>query len=244
MKGTLLLSILIVFVVSSGMFLSTAKASIALKLPSVAVNMTVMNGTASYYVASLSNVPVGYDVANGVYADWCVDRRYTAIRGSNIQVLLYSSVTPPANLSSQRWDMVNYILNHKQGGMMDIQNAIWYFVKMGGVGWWNGSSPSATSLAIVSDALAHGNSYVPGPGGLLGVICLPSTQTQITVIEFKQAPAPVTVGGTSFSITETNSTRNFTPYLASMTVLAALLVGFKRKTGTKAKAHKRLKKVS
>jgi|SRR5271157_7693 len=233
MKGRLLLSILIVFVVSSGMFLSTAKASVAPKLPSVAVNMTVVNGTATYYVASLSNVSMGYDVTNGAYADWCVDRRYTAVRGSSIQVLLYSSLTPPANLSSQRWDMVNYILNHKQGGRMDIQNAIWYFVKMGGVGWWNGSSPSTTSLAIVGDALAHGTGYVPGPGGLLAVICLPLIQTQITVIEFKLASAPSTpVGGYSYSITETNSNRNFMPYLAFMyTVLAAVLVAFKRKLG-------------
>jgi hypothetical protein len=238
MKGKLLLYILMVFVVSPGMFLSTAKASTAPKLPSVAVTMTVVNGTASYYVASLSNVPLGYDVANGVYTDWCVDRRYTTVRGSNIQVVLYSSVAPPANLSSQRWDKVNYILNHKQGGMMDIQNAIWYFVKMGGVGWWNGSSPSATSLATVSDALAHGNGYVPGPGGLLAVICLPLTQTQITVIEF-QLKIPVPVGGYSYSIAKTNSTGNFMPYLASMTVLPVLLVVFKRKTGTKARAHKR-----
>lgn len=235
-----MLSILIVFVVSSGMFLSTAKASVSLKLPSVAVNMTVVNGTATYYVTSLSNVSVGYDVANGAYADWCVDRRYTAIRGSNVQVLLYSSITPPANLSSQRWDMVNYILNHKQGDIMDIQNAIWYFVKMGGVGWWNGSSPSAASLAIVSDALAHGNSYVPNPGGLLALICLPSTSTQITVIEFKLALAPATVGGTSYSITETNSYGNLVntrtmSYLSSITVLAALLVGFKCKARTKAR---------
>lgn len=234
MKGNLLLSILIVFMVSSGIFLSTAKASVTLKLPSVAVTMTVVNGTASYYVASFNNVSVGYDIANGAYTDWCVDRRYTAVRGPSIQVLLYSSVAPPANLSSQRWDMVNYILNHKQGGMMDIQNAIWYFVKMGSVGWWNGSSPSATSMAIVSDAVAHGNGYVPGPGGLLAVICLPLTLTQITVIEFKLWM--VTVGGYSYSIAETNTNGKFVPYLASIyTVLAVLLVGFRRKTGTKAR---------
>jgi hypothetical protein len=234
----LLCFILIVVVASSGVRLSTVSAATWPNLPSVAVTMNVVNGTASYYVATFSNVPAGYDVANGVYANWCVDRRYTNVRGINIQVLLYSSLAPPGNLSSQRWDMVNYILNHKQGAVKDIQDALWYFVKMGGVGWWSGSAPSATSQAIVAEALANGNGYVPGPGGLLGAICYPpSTQAQITIIGIIRPQLPVyPLGGYSYSLAVRPSNfERLVPYLASMMILAALLVGFRRRTGTRAK---------
>jgi hypothetical protein len=232
MNCRLLHFILIVFVMTSGMFLSTAKATPWLNLPSVPVTIKLVNGTTSYYVATLSNVPVGYDVANGVYPNWCVDRRYITIRDASIEVLLYSSLGSPANLEPH-WDMVNYILNHKQGSMMDIQDAIWYFVKMGSMGWWPGSAPSATSLAIVNDALANGMGYMPSQDELLAVICYPpTTPTQITIIETKR---PVSVGGSSYSMEKTNNAGHLMPYLTSITILAVFLVEFRRKTGKKAR---------
>jgi len=84
--------------------------------------------------------------------------------------------------------MVNYILNHKQGGRTDIQAAIWYFFKMQAPtpGYYTGLyyPPSADTAAMVADALANGVGYVPGPGGILAVICDPSPEaTQITIIE-------------------------------------------------------------
>lgn len=231
MNHRLLHIILIVFVMTSGMFLSTAKATSWPNLPSVPVTMKLVNGTTSYYVATLSNVPVGYDVANGVYPNWCVDRRYITIRDTSIEVMLYSSLGSPANLEPH-WDMVNYILNHKQGNMMDIQNAIWYFIKMGTMGWWLGAAPSATSLAIVNDALTNGMGYIPSQGELLAVICYPTTApTQITIIETKR---PVLVGGYSYSMGKTSNAGNPMPYLTSITILTAFLVGFRRKTRTKA----------
>jgi hypothetical protein len=234
MNGKLLHFILVVFVVSSGMvLLPTAKATPPPNLPSVPVTIKLVNGTTSYYVATLSNVPVGYDVANGVYANWCVDKRYTVIRNTSIEVQLYSSLGSPPNLEPQ-WDMVNYILNHKQGAMMDIQDAIWYFIKMSSVGWWPGSAPSATSLAIVSDALANGGGYVPGQGELLAVVCYPTTATQITIIEIRR---PIlSVGGYSYSTGE-SAYGHLMPYLTSLMILAVFLVEFRRKQGTKVREH-------
>jgi hypothetical protein len=239
MKIGFLCFVLIVLVISSGFFLSTAKAASWPKLPSVSVTMKVVNGTISYYTATLSNVSAGYDVANKAYPDWCVDRRYTTVRNTSIQILLYSSLALPANLSSQKWDRVNYILNHKQGDMKDVQDAIWYFVKMGSDGWWNGSTPSATSQAIVKDALAQGTGYAPGPGQLLAVICYPqTTATQTTVIEIEEPTLPIaTVGGYSYAIEKTNSFGYLMPCLGSTVILGIFLVGFKRKTWSRARRN-------
>lgn len=214
------------------MLLSNTRAASWPNLPPVPVTMKLMNGTSSYYIATLSNVPAGYDVAYGTYPNWCVDRRYTAIRNVSIEVVLNSSLNPPANIEPY-WEMVNYILNHKQGNMADIQDAIWYFIKMGSLGWWSGATPSATSLAIVSEALAYGKGYVPHQGEFLAVVCYPSsTPTQITLIEIRIPQSPTApVGGYSYSMEISNKTgRQVMPYLASIIILTAFLVKSKRKT--------------
>lgn len=226
---------LMFFVVTSGMAVLTARAAASWPtLPSVPVTIRLVNGTATYYVATLSNVPSGFDVSDGVYPDWCVDKRYNAVRDASFEVLLYSSLDSPPSLEPH-WDMVNYILNHEQGGMIDVQDAIWYFIKMGSVGWWPGATPSATSVAIVNDALANGTGFVPGQGELLAVAALPLVSpNQITIIELRipVVPVSVPVGGYSFSIvkasTEANNVAGFLPYLTLILVLTVLLVEFRR----------------
>ena len=48
----------------------------------------------------------------GTYLGWCVDR--SANMGPEThEVTLYSSINPPGTLTTEKWDMVNYILNHK-----------------------------------------------------------------------------------------------------------------------------------
>lgn len=234
MNARLVCIILIVSTVSLGVFLPTAKAPSYPNLPSVPVTMNVVNGTASYYVATLSNVPDGYDVTNGTYDNWCVDRRYTTIRGTDIQVQLYSSLNPPPELEPQ-WDKVNYILNNKRGGRMDIQDAIWYFIKMGSFGWWPGATPSIISQDIVNDAWANGNGYVPRQGELLAVIAVPTTATQITIIETLIPVLPV--GGYSHSAGQIVYGQ-LVPYLASLMILATVLVELRHKTRVKARKPK------
>jgi hypothetical protein len=169
--------------------ISSVKAAPFPNLPPGQVTLQVADDTDSYFISTLSGVPAGFDVADGVYPGWCVDRRYDIPRGTDVLVTLYSSLSPPAALASQDWDMVNYILNNKQGVMMDIQNAIWYFVKMDGVGWGS-ITPSVTAEAIVDDAIANGDGFVPGEGDILAIICLPETDTQITIIEIEVPDRP------------------------------------------------------
>jgi hypothetical protein len=73
--------------------------------------------------------------------------------------------------------MVNYIINHKQGTVNDIQAAIWYFVN----GGFMPSTPAGQ--AMVNDALANGEGFYPGTGGMLAVLCLLGNRVQLTFVE-------------------------------------------------------------
>lgn len=157
-----------------------------LNLPTTPIMIEAFNGTTSYFNTQLSNVTTGYDVINGTYPGWCVDTRTEMQRSpATHEVSLYSSISAPGNLSSQRWDMVNYILNHKQGTHADVQQAIWYFVNFDD----NYTPSTPTAQAIVNDALANGTGFIPAYGQIIAVICYPSTMFpsqpdfQISIIE-------------------------------------------------------------
>ncbi len=149
---------------SSAAFLTTVNADYP-NLPMTEVQLTVVDGTTSYFESTLSMVPAGFDVDNGVYPGWCIDPTVVMVRSVAHDVILYSSLSPPAALSSINWIAINYILNHKQGTMMDVQEAIWYFT--------DAFSPTtAAGQAMVAAANAH-PSYDPTTGDVLAVICLP-----------------------------------------------------------------------
>lgn len=188
MKKTTILAmgLLVISVVLGG---SATAFGCWVSLPPTPVTMVVYDGTISYFDTVLSNVPSGYDVTDGTYLGWCVDLRYTIPRGPTThEVMLYSSCDPPADLTGERWDMVNYILNHKQGGMSDIQYAMWYFINL--VYPVGGYSPSggypADALAMINDALMNGNGFVPGSGEVIAIICYPLMETQISIIELRK----------------------------------------------------------
>jgi hypothetical protein len=168
-------------------------ASSDLNLPTAPVMIEVFNGTIDYFITQLSDIPTGYDVANGTYPGWCVDTRTEMQRSpATHEASLYSSVNAPGNLSSERWDMVNYILNHKQGNVMDTQQALWYFVHFEG----NYTPSSPTAQLIIDDAIAHGTGFVPAYGQKMAVICYPSIlfpsqpAFQISIIEIANPIVP------------------------------------------------------
>ena len=69
------------------------------------------------------------------------------VRDVNHGVTLYSSIPTPPVLSSIQWGAINYILNHKQGSMMDVQNAIWHFTNHNAV-----LSKAAQSMVTAAEA--------------------------------------------------------------------------------------------
>jgi hypothetical protein len=191
---TIVITVISVLMLSGILMTSAIAADPFPNLPPTPV--TITQGPLTIYTypfdSTLSGVPAGYDVANGVYVGWCVDLVGIVTRGGpGYEVMLYSSLTPPAEVASIPWDMINYIINNKQGTGTDVQEAIWYFVNGGAwptlaelPGWPFATPPSAAASAMVADALANGVGFVPGPGELLAVICLPTDVTaQDTIIE-------------------------------------------------------------
>ncbi len=154
-------------------------------LPTTIVTIEVFDGVESYFATQLSNVRSGYDVGNETYAGWCVDVRTPMARSpAKHDVMLYSSNSPPGELAAEKWDMVNYILNHKQGTREDVQQAIWYFVHMDG----EYTPTRDLAWAIVNEALANGEGFVPEPGETAAIICFPTMlfpgeEVQISIIE-------------------------------------------------------------
>lgn len=187
---TKLIAIMILasLMLSSGTLLATVNAVSWPKLPTQLVQLTVVDGTISYFTSTLSGVPAGFDVDNGVYLGWCVDRSVTMVRSVAHDVKLYSSISPPV-LSSINWIAVNYILNHKQGSMMDVQEAIWHFT--------DAFSPISATAQLMVDAANANPTYDP-TGGILAIICLPQDHpdAQNSIIELNpRGTGKVTGGG-------------------------------------------------
>lgn len=162
----------------------------AVNLPSTFVRIEVSDGTQSYFDTMLSEVPSGYDVTNTTYRGWCVDVRTEMTRSpATHAVFLYSSLSPPGELASEAWDMINYILNHKQGSAQDIQQAIWYFMRMDGE--YNPSGAGAWTM--INDALENGAGFIPGPSQVTAIICYPTIlfpnqpDVQISIIEVQSS---------------------------------------------------------
>ena len=150
----------------------------SINLPSGEVSLTIQwPSSECYYYVWLSDVPSGYHVSNGRYLGWCVDEYHVIISGETYRAEMYSTYDPDNPHPDEDWDMVNYILNHKQGSWEDVQDAIWFFVDGGR---WP-SNPAGQ--AMVNDALANGEGFVPGPGQTLAVILYIDGYTQIPIIE-------------------------------------------------------------
>lgn len=151
-------------------------------LPTNTLNFKVAypNGTTSYFLHTFTGIGGGFIMSDNTgYTGWCVDLFHNITPGTTYQAKVYSSYdeTMPADLLDDDWDMVNYILNHKQGSRDDIQNAIWYFVGGGGYP----SDPDAQ--AMIADALANGEGFVPTFGQISAVVVDPVQNVQITIIE-------------------------------------------------------------
>lgn len=191
-KRTLTVGLAVLMAFSSILVTHVAAAHDGLNLPSTLVNVVITNGSESYFNTTLSNVPSGYDVMNETYLGWCIDNTANMTRNMPFEVALYSSLSPPGNLSSVRWNMVNYILNHKQGNEDDVQQAIWYFANMVG----NYTPTSLVAQAIVNDTLANGTGFTPATGQKVAIICFPIVlfpslyPVQVSIIELSNPVIP------------------------------------------------------
>jgi hypothetical protein len=205
----------------------TTASTTILSLPTRSVTIETFNGTASFFITELSNVPSGYVIANKSYPGWCVDRTAEMARSPATHlVTLYSSLNISGDLANQTWDMVNYLLNHKQGDKLDVQNALWYFVNMQGS---YTDFKSDTAWSMVNDTLAHGKDFVPSSTQVAAVICYPvrsfatDANVQISIIE-----VPVDASSSQSSTGDQNGTTNYLSptnlfIIAVIVVIAAII---------------------
>lgn len=225
---TISVMLILAMLLSSMTYVQITNASPAtLNLPNKAVTLEAFNDTKAFFMTKLSNVPAGYAVTNKTYSGWCVDRTAEMRRSpATHQVLLYSSLNPPAALTNQSWDRVNYILNHKKGSALDIQNAIWYFINMNTT--WT-SFGSQTAWELVNDTMKNGQGFVPDSTQVTAVIAYPvrifstDTAVQISIIEVT-AGSSNTPSGSSSDNSVTPALPGISLYVIAIVVVAIIVV--------------------
>jgi len=176
---------LFAFLMLSGFLMTTVSA--AAWVPSLPPDPATIEITNPYttplcplsypFIIDLSNVDPGFDITDGTYDGWCVDIVNVISRQTPYQVMLYSSYDEMAPIPDEDWEIINYIINHKQGTGCDVQAAIWYFIN-GGAYWWVAGDPFDPSAdpevqAMVTAASANGPTYEPGEGDILAIVCVP-----------------------------------------------------------------------
>ena len=148
---------------------------------------------------TLNHVPTGdFDVSDGHYAGWCIEDNFRD--DFNGPVTLRDSTESdtlswPPSYRAVPWDQVNYLLNHKNGTIQEVQAAMWLLT------WGqSGTFPvTAAAQAMYDDAVANGTGFMPGPGQVVAVILegdgLGPDGHQDTVIEVMvPQPEPAALG--------------------------------------------------
>lgn len=176
-----------VLLAASGLLFSNAAMAGNIDVPPGPVTAYIEGADASFFLVDLSGVPAGYDVGNSTYASYCVSYYDTESPVGTHPVLLYDSTGDVPPDLAEAWSYINYIINHKQGSGDDVQAAIWYFTD--GIT----SDLSAAAQAMIDEALAFGDGYVPGPGSLTAVVVYatddPNLQTLIIEVPTPVPPA-------------------------------------------------------
>lgn len=158
--------------------------NVTITLPTDPISFKVIFQGKSYWNTTLSKVPSGFgEIHNGSYLGWCVERDVHIEQNKLHNTTLISSYDPDLALkcpraASDNWDLVNYLLNHKQGTKEQIQDAIWYLL---------GKAPlpqSSVSRAMINDSITNGQGFIPQIGDNFAVIiCVDDPTVQLTFIE-------------------------------------------------------------
>jgi hypothetical protein len=134
---------------------------------------------------------------NGTYNGWCVDVERVIFLGADYDGTTYSTLSDfPSDLVDhpENMGLINYIINqdYLAQGMSygDIQLAIWLLVD--DTTTYPGPYTKANVDAIVADALANGEGFVPSCGDVVAIIVEPTVEAQTTIIEY---PVPCVTGG-------------------------------------------------
>jgi hypothetical protein len=136
------------------------------QIPSGQVEMTVYDGTESYFNIHLDGIPSKQHVINGPYYGWCFEKTVPMTRNEPHPVKMDHSFDPnmqPAFLGVD-WAEINYIINRDDLYPMEaVQDAIWSVIE--------GTTPSTSeSQELVDNAKIYGSSFVPMIGDKIAVL--------------------------------------------------------------------------
>jgi len=150
--------------------------------PVVVTHGTWNSGPSSTIDITLSSVPRGYQVSNGTYAGWCIEDNHQddSPAGSLLKMLDSTDTNPlvcdPGGFSGVPWDEINYLLNHQQGALgniqatiEDVQAAMWIVAGTDDPG--NETFPVTPEVNdLVTDARFYGPGFVPTDSDVAAVI--------------------------------------------------------------------------
>ena len=156
-------------------------------LPSAYITMQAVYGSDSWFDITISNLTHDYyDIKNGTYLGWCVQKTMDMTFNVSNQVRLISSYDTN-NLNGFEdlpWNKINYIINHKNGANREsIQWAIWHYTDDKDV------SELPASKALVDAADQYGAEYIPQTGDILAIPMKGEETIQLAFLEL-EVPEP------------------------------------------------------
>jgi hypothetical protein len=168
------------------------------------IRMKAVYGIQDYFDITLSNVPDGYDLANGVYPGWCVQKAIAMVLNVDHSIYLYSSLSDslPADFQEMPWDKINYIINHKNGASRtSIQNAIWCYTDN------ESCENDSVALALYNAAYNYSGPYIPQVGDVVALPIKGWQRIQLTFLELV-IPPPKTLEGFVWYDSNSNGIQN------------------------------------
>ncbi len=154
------------------------------KLPKGQITMcTKANGPSSKWLFTLKGVPDGYDVWDGKWNGWCVEKVVYMKSGVCYKSTLVSSQDTknlPDRAKNVNWQLVNYVLNnkHPKASINDMQYAIWYLL-----GYITKMPTDKETKAMILDAQKNGKDFRPQVGDTVAVIWLSAKGVQLVFLE-------------------------------------------------------------
>ena len=144
----------------------------ALILPDFVAGTDPASTGNGFFTITLTGINSGNSLANQAYAGWCGAWHNSPIETNGFPgapvASTYSASSLPAGyapiVAGNTLNMVNYILNNKQGTVQDVQDAIWLIM--------TGQTPapvSASATAMVAAAKLN-PAYIPNPGGVVAIL--------------------------------------------------------------------------
>jgi hypothetical protein len=153
------------------------------RLPSETVYVNIVHGydqgSDYYFDITLSTVKPGFDITNGLYHGWCVEKHIGMTLNVPHAINLKSSYDDDINNGFEliNWSAINYIINHKLGNWHDVQMAIWNLTDDEDL------TNYSNAIAMVNNAKLNGVGFIPEVGEKLAIPMIGVSTIQLAFLE-------------------------------------------------------------